>query len=634
MLLKQTKIVATISDQRCEVDFIKQLFEAGMNVVRMNTAHLGREGAEKLINNVRTVSNRIAILMDTKGPEVRTTVLAEPISFKVGDRVKVVGRPEQETTRECISVSYPDFVRDLNVGGQILIDDGDLELAVIEKCDDYLLCEVQNEASLGSRKSVNVPGVRINLPSLTEKDRNNILYAIEKDIDFIAHSFVRNKQDVLDIKEILDAHGSDIRIIAKIENQEGVDNIDEILEVADGVMIARGDLGIEVPQERIPGIQRILIRKCILAKKPVIVATQMLHTMINNPRPTRAEVTDIANAIYYRTDALMLSGETAYGKYPVEAVKTMTKVAAQAEKDKLPDNDIRIPLDENSNDVTAFLAKQAVKATTKLKIRAIITDSYSGRTARNLAAFRGKYPVLAICYKEKTMRHLALSYGVEAIYMPELANGQEYYFAALRRLLQEGRLQPTDMVGYLSSGKAGTQTSFLEINVVEDALKHANERLEEQKNYNIATYKEHLIGRAEGRASGTRWAGIWCFIWIGLYIFACRPRGYMITKRRREDQMATGLKKILFGFAGGLVGAAASMKVTETVTTWSDGTKTREDDSMMVNIMRFGFIAVAVLLILWAARIVIVIATLLALLRNYDWLQLLKDPKQMINELK
>ena len=456
MLLKQTKIVATISDQRCDVDFIKQLFDAGLNVVRMNTAHAGREGFEKLIANVRTVSNRIAILMDTKGPEVRTTVLDEPIPFKAGDRVKVVGNPDRQTTRECISVSYPNFVHDLNVGGHILIDDGDLELVVVEKNADHLLCEVQNEATLSSRKSVNVPGVRINLPSLTEKDRNNILYAIEKDIDFIAHSFVRNRQDILDIKAILDAHNSDIRIIAKIENQEGVDNIDEILEVADGVMIARGDLGIEVPQERIPGIQRLLIRKCILAKKPVIV-------------------TDIANAIYYRTDALMLSGETAYGKYPVEAVKTMTKVAAQAEKDKLADNDIRIPLDENSNDVTAFLAKQAVKATTKLKIRAIITDSYSGRTARNLAAFRGKYPVLAICYKEKTMRHLALSYGVEAIYMPELANGPEYYFAALRRLLQEGRLQPTDMVGYLSSGKAGTQTSFLEINVVEDALKHAED---------------------------------------------------------------------------------------------------------------------------------------------------------------
>ena len=462
MLLKQTKIVASISDRRCDVDFIKQLFEAGMNVVRMNTAHASREGFEALIANVRTVSNRIAILMDTKGPEVRTTANAEPIPYKIGEKVKIVGNPELETTRECIAVSYPNFVHDLNIGGTILIDDGDLELEVIDKTADYLLCEVKNEATLGSRKSVNVPGVRINLPSLTEKDRNNILYAIEKDIDFIAHSFVRN-------------HNSDIKIIAKIENQEGVDNIDEILEVADGVMVARGDLGIEVPQERIPGIQRVLIRKCILAKKPVIVATQMLHTMINNPRPTRAEVTDIANAIYYRTDALMLSGETAYGKYPVDAVKTMTKIAAQAEKDKLEENDIRIPLDENSNDVTAFLAKQAVKATSKLKIRAIITDSYSGRTARNLAAFRGKYPVLAICYKEKTMRHLALSYGVEAIYMPELANGQEYYFAALRRLLKEGRLQPTDMVGYLSSGKEGTQTSFLEINVVEDALKHAED---------------------------------------------------------------------------------------------------------------------------------------------------------------
>ena len=466
MLLKQTKIVASISDRRCDVDFIKQLFEAGMNVVRMNTAHASREGFEALIANVRTVSNRIAILMDTKGPEVRTTANAEPIPYKIGEKVKIVGNPELETTRECIAVSYPNFVHDLNIGGTILIDDGDLELEVIDKTADYLLCEV---------KSVNVPGVRINLPSLTEKDRNNILYAIEKDIDFIAHSFVRNRQDVLDIRAILDAHNSDIKIIAKIENQEGVDNIDEILEVADGVMVARGDLGIEVPQERIPGIQRVLIRKCILAKKPVIVATQMLHTMINNPRPTRAEVTDIANAIYYRTDALMLSGETAYGKYPVDAVKTMTKIAAQAEKDKLEENDIRIPLDENSNDVTAFLAKQAVKATSKLKIRAIITDSYSGRTARNLAAFRGKYPVLAICYKEKTMRHLALSYGVEAIYMPELANGQEYYFAALRRLLKEGRLQPTDMVGYLSSGKEGTQTSFLEINVVEDALKHAED---------------------------------------------------------------------------------------------------------------------------------------------------------------
>jgi len=474
-MLKQTKIVASISDLRCEVDFIRSLFDAGMNVVRMNTAHGTREGMDKLIHNVREVSNRIAILIDTKGPEVRTTKLAnmedsEQLVFHVGEKVRIIGNPDVESTHEQIAVSYKNFVKDLKVGADILIDDGELELRVIEKTDEYLVCEVQNEASMGHRKSVNVPGVRINLPSLTEKDRTNIKYAIERDLDFIAHSFVRTKQDILDIREILDEYGSDIKIIAKIENQEGVDNIDEILEVADGVMVARGDLGIEVPQERIPGIQRILIKKCVLAKKPVIVATQMLHTMIKNPRPTRAEVTDIANAIYYRTDAVMLSGETAYGKYPVEAVQTMAKVAKQAEIDKLPDNDIKIPLAENT-DVTAFLAKQAVKATNVMPIKAIITDSFSGTTARNLAAFRGKYPVLAICYKEKTMRHLALSYGVEAIYMPEKANGQAYYFAALRKLIDDGVLKDTDMVAYLSSGKQGTKTSFLEINVVGDVLK-------------------------------------------------------------------------------------------------------------------------------------------------------------------
>ncbi|WP_321438969.1 pyruvate kinase [uncultured Bacteroides sp.] len=475
---KHTKIVASISDRRCDVDFISKLYDAGMNVVRMNTAHAGTEGLEQIINNVRTVSNKIAILIDTKGPEVRTTACAEPIPFKVGERVRVVGNPDIETTHDCIAVSYSKFVHDLSEGGEILIDDGDLDLHVVKKFDDYLEAEVMNETTLGSRKSVNVPGVRINLPSLTEKDKKNILYAIEKDIDFIAHSFVRNKRDVLDIQKILDEHNSNIKIIAKIENQEGVDNIDEILEVAYGVMIARGDLGIEVAQEKIPGIQRVLIRKCVLAKKPVIVATQMLHTMINNPRPTRAEVTDIANAIYYRTDALMLSGETAYGKYPVEAVKTMAAIAEEAEKDKLEENDIRIPLSSDSIDVTAFLAKQAVKATAKLKIRAIITDSYSGRTARNLAAFRGKYPVLAMCYKEKTMRHLALSYGVLPIYLEEKANAQAYFFAALDLLKKEGRVNEDDMVAYLSGSYGeGGGTTFLEINKVNDILKNSDKYL-------------------------------------------------------------------------------------------------------------------------------------------------------------
>ena len=315
-MLKHTKIVATISDQRCDVEFVRSLYNAGMNVVRLNTALMMEEGLNRVVTNVREVSDRIGILMDTKGPEVRTTTASEPIPFTTGETVKIMGDPDKETTHDCIYVSYRNFVGDLTVGSDVLIDDGDLELKVIEKHDDYLVCEVENDATLGSRKSVNVPGVRINLPSLTDKDRKNILWAIENDLDFIAHSFVRNKQDVLDIQHILDEHKSPIKIIAKIENQEGVDNIDEILEVAYGIMIARGDLGIEVPAEKIPGIQRVLIRKCVEVKKPVIVATQMLHSMIKNPRPTRAEVTDIANAIYYRTDALMLSGETAYGKYP------------------------------------------------------------------------------------------------------------------------------------------------------------------------------------------------------------------------------------------------------------------------------------------------------------------------------
>ncbi len=466
-MLKDTKIVATISDKRCDVPFIASLFEEGMNVVRMNSAHLDKEGFERIINNVRQVSNRIGILMDTKGPEVRTTTSEGPISFVTGDTSMLKGDVNGITTKECIYVNYKGFAGEIKLGDMILIDDGDLELKVIDKKNDYLVVEALNDAPLGSRKSVNVPGVRINLPSLTEKDIQNIKYAIEMDIDFIAHSFVRSKQDVLDIQRILDENHSSIKIIAKIENQEGVDNIDEILEVAYGIMVARGDLGIEVAQEKIPGLQRVLIRKCVAAKKPVIVATQMLHSMINNPRPTRAEVTDIANAIYYRTDALMLSGETAYGKYPVEAVRTMARVACEAEKTKLAENDIRVPMPNDDLDVTSFLAKQAVKTSSKLHVKAIVTDSFTGRTARYLAAFRGKSPVFAICYNEKTTRELALSYGVWAEYQEEKSNTKEYFLIALGKLLKKGMVNRNDMVAYLSgSFGEGGGTSFLEINNV------------------------------------------------------------------------------------------------------------------------------------------------------------------------
>ena len=345
--MKQTKIVASISDRRCSVEFIHDLFEAGMNVVRMNTAHATPEGIREIVENTRKVSHHIGILIDTKGPEIRTTGCSAPIHYKVGDVVKIFGRPEMDTEHDIINLSYTNFANDIHEGDEILFDDGALCMKVIGINGPAVIAQVQNEADLGSHKSVNVPGVHIDLPALTEKDVRNINLAIDLDIDFIAHSFVRSASDVKAVREILDDRGSDIKIISKIENQEGVDNIDEIIEASYGIMIARGDLGIEVPIERIPGIQRSIIRKCVRAKKPVIVATQMLHTMIRNPRPTRAEVTDIANAIYYRTDALMLSGETATGDYPVEAVRTMAQIAEQAEKDKVRENDIVIPMSEH-----------------------------------------------------------------------------------------------------------------------------------------------------------------------------------------------------------------------------------------------------------------------------------------------
>ncbi len=467
--MKQTKIVASISDRRCDVGFIRQLFDAGMNVVRMNTAHAGPEGIKTIIKNTRAVSRHIALLIDTKGPEIRSSGCENPILYKKGERVKI-RYSEDDTTHDVINVSYPGFAEDVSIGSDILFDDGALDMKVIAKESDGLIVDVQNDGELGSHKSVNVPGAHINLPALTEKDKLNILLAIDQDIDFIAHSFVRSKEDVLAVQKILDEHHSPIKIISKIENQEGVDNIDEIIEASYGIMIARGDLGIEVPIECIPGIQRMIIRKCIVAKKPVIVATQMLHTMINNPRPTRAEVTDIANAIYYRTDALMLSGETASGKYPVEAVATMARIAEQAEKDKHPENDIEVPLSADCG-VTEFLAKNAIDATEKLNVKGIITDSNTGRTARNLAAFRGPNPVLAICYNERLQRLLALSYGVIPVYQHERISVQDCFVAALRMLRQKGYICLKDKIAYLSGSMGeGGGTTYLEINNVKDVF--------------------------------------------------------------------------------------------------------------------------------------------------------------------
>ena len=437
----------------------------------MNTAHATPDGIKTIIKNVREVSPHLALMIDTKGPEVRTTGVDEPIAYHTGDIVKIFGRPEMDSTHDIVNVSYTDIAKDVKVNDHMLFDDGELDMKIVDVQGPMLVAEVQNDGVLGAHKSVNVPGEHIALPAITQKDYNNILLAIEQDIDFIAHSFVRSANDVKAIQDVLDEHNSDIKIISKIENQEGVDNIDEIIDASYGIMIARGDLGIEIPIQRIPGIQRQIIRKCVQKRKPVIVATQMLHTMINNPRPTRAEVTDIANAIYYRTDALMLSGETASGKYPVEAVQTMATIAEQAECDKLRENDIEVPLSPNC-DIREFMAHSAIEATERLGVKGIIIDSISGKTARDLAAFRGPNPVLAVCYNEKLQRLLNLSYGVIPVFQKDHISKQRLFQAAVRMLRQKGYLQADDKIAYLSGNISdGGGTKLLEINTVSEASK-------------------------------------------------------------------------------------------------------------------------------------------------------------------
>lgn len=472
--MKQTKIVASVSDLRCDVEFIQNLYDAGVNVIRMNTAHATPDGLRTIIKNVRAVSPHLGILIDTKGPEVRTTGNDGPITYKEGEEVTIIGNPNQDTTHDVICLSYPDICKDVKVGDDILFDDGELDMKVVENDGQKLTVVLTNDGVLGSHKSVNVPGEHIDLPALTEKDKRNILLAIEEDIDFIAHSFVRSKEDLMEVQAILDEHNSNIKIISKIENQEGVDNIDEILDHCYGIMIARGDLGIEIPAEQIPGIQRMIIRKCVFNKKPVIVATQMLHTMIKNPRPTRAEVNDIATAVFNNTDALMLSGETASGAYPIEAVKTMARIAEQAEADRA-EFMAKTSVDGADTNLRDFLCRAAIETTSKLGVKCILTDSGTGDDARTLSAYRGPQPIVAICKHDKLQRWLALSYGVIATF-PKKEELDKMFYHTVRKLHNMGMLDMNDKVTYLS-GHMGigitdkaAGVSMLEVNTVSEVF--------------------------------------------------------------------------------------------------------------------------------------------------------------------
>ncbi len=461
---KKTKIICTVSDRNCSVDFIRSLYDEGMNVVRINSAHTTLESSIPIVENTRKVSDKIAILIDTKGPEIRITHMGNEGGFKVetGDEVIFEDNPLGVSGNGLLYTNYSNFVSEVPVGSNILIDDGEMSLKVIRKKSGRLYCMANNSGLIKGRKSINIPNVSVNLPSVSDRDKEYILWAIENDLDFIAHSFVRNKRDVIEIQKILDDNKSHLKIIAKIENQEGVNNIDEILSHCYGVMVARGDLGVEVEYQKIPIIQRQIIKKCQERKKPVIIATQMLHTMIENPRPTRAEVTDVANAIYQGTDAVMLSGETANGKYPVDSVRAMSNIAKETERELKPY--YKLELKDITHPVAAVLSCQLVSATRKLPIRAMVFDTRTGRTGRYLSAFRPKTPIYAMCYAPHVMRELALSYGVYAYSMDPTQSKDSFIKSSINTLLKDRRFTKEDMIGVVggSFGPSAGAT-FMEI---------------------------------------------------------------------------------------------------------------------------------------------------------------------------
>lgn len=467
--MKLTKIVATISDKHCEPEFIAALHHAGMNVVRMNSAHLDRTGIERIVNSVRSVSPLIATMIDTKGPEIRTTATAsgDPIRFDAGDTVVLRGETDKPTDHSCINVNYANIISDLHPGDHLLIDDGTLDFEIVAIDGDEAQMRATNSGTLGSRKSVNVPGVAIDLPSVSDRDKANIAIAAELGVDFVAHSFVRSADDVRHVQAAIDACGGEMKIISKIENSQGVDNFDEILDACYGIMVARGDLGIEVPAERVPAIQRMMVRKCIAAHKPVIVATQMLHSMIENPRPTRAEVSDVAESVYQHADALMLSGETAAGLYPVKAVETMSRIAKEVEH-TLEETPVDAPPLVDAT-VTSFLARQAVQSELRVGTRAIVTDAFHGRTARYVASFRGLRPVLAICHTSHLARSLSLSYGIMPYYVENYRPTRLYPTGALAEFVKCGLVKPDDRIAYLGSTD-GLEATSLEINSVKALL--------------------------------------------------------------------------------------------------------------------------------------------------------------------
>ncbi|HGS8728063.1 TPA: pyruvate kinase [Enterococcus faecalis] len=476
--MKKTKIVCTIGPASESVDMLVNLINASMNVCRLNFSHGDYEEHGARIKNIREAvkitGKRVAILLDTKGPEIRTNDMENgAITMKIGDSVRI-SMTEVLGTNEKFSITYPELINDVNVGSHILLDDGliDLEVTDIDRDANEIVTVVKNEGVLKNKKGVNVPGVSVNLPGITEKDANDIRFGIGQGIDFIAASFVRRASDVLEITKILEEeNATHIQIIPKIENQEGIDNIDEILKVSDGLMVARGDMGVEIPTEDVPVVQKALIKKCNALGKPVITATQMLDSMQRNPRPTRAEANDVANAIYDGTDAVMLSGETAAGDYPLEAVQTMARIAVRTEETLVNQDSFALKL-YSKTDMTEAIGQSVGHTARNLGIQTIVAATESGHTARMISKYRPKAHIVAITFSEQKARSLSLSWGVYATVADKPSSTDEMFNLASKVSQEEGYASEGDLIIITAGvpvGEKGT-TNLMKIQMIGSKL--------------------------------------------------------------------------------------------------------------------------------------------------------------------
>jgi pyruvate kinase len=475
-VLRKAKIVCTIGPASESVETLKKLIHAGMNVARLNFSHGSHEEHAARIANIRQAAEetgkQVAILLDTKGPEIRTGLLAvDAVELQEGGTI-VLTTEDVPGTAERVSITYADLPRDVKKGDTILIDDGLIGLTVEAVEGHEIICRIKNGGTLKSKKGVNVPGVKINLPGITEKDAQDIEFGIRQGVDFIAASFVRKASDILEIREILERHGVRIDIIAKIENQEGVDNVDEILAVSDGLMVARGDLGVEIPAEEVPLVQKKLIKKCNELGKPVITATQMLDSMQRNPRPTRAEASDVANAIFDGTDAIMLSGETAAGKYPVESVETMNRIALRAEQELNYREILYNQALQKQVTITDAISQAVANAALDLDAAAVITATESGHTARMVSKYRPKAPIVAVTPHADVVRRLALVNGVYPVLGPMANTTDEMLEMSVQQALEAGYVRHGDLV-VITAGvpvrEVGT-TNLMKIHVIGDIV--------------------------------------------------------------------------------------------------------------------------------------------------------------------